>query len=193
MGTTTTTRLTCSAIVQAVAGDDLWVKSGMTLTTASGASTGTRLQFERISGPSVITATETVSASYWVSTNVSASGTQPINYDSKEYDTHNAVTVSSTAWKFTAPVSGIYSIQGLFYANNVSAQFNIFKNNVSYKFFAYNQVVTGGYPASATTSIKLNAGEYIDIRPLGPSVTITGGTLAGSASTNSITITRTGN
>lgn len=35
-----------------------------------------------------------------------------IDFPTKKYDTHNAVTVGAGTWKFKAPYSGVYSITG---------------------------------------------------------------------------------
>jgi hypothetical protein len=145
----------------------------------------TCLYIDKVNGPAVVQATETVAASYWVSANFAASTTVPINYDSKDYDTHNAVTTSATAWKFTAPVSGIYGITGNGYTATAGAGAVLYKNGAAYK-------GAGAIAPAATqvgtiaASIRLNAGDYIDIRPTG-AVTVNGGSLA-TFSTNNITI-----
>lgn len=153
--------------------------------SATAGSTTAYLFVDRLTGPAVVQATETVAASYWVSANFAASTTVPINYDSKDYDTHNAVTTSATAWKFTAPVSGFYAITGNGYTATAGAGAVLYKNGAAYK-------GAGAIAPAATqvgtvaASIRLNAGDYIDIRPTG-AVTVNGGSLA-TFSTNNITI-----
>jgi hypothetical protein len=58
---------------------------------------------------------QTAHASYWVSSNFTASSTVPINYDSKEYDVENCVTTSATAWKYTAKYAGVYEVEAFTY------------------------------------------------------------------------------
>jgi hypothetical protein len=144
---------------------------------------------ERLSGPSVIAATETISASYWISSNFAASTTIPINFDSKEYDDHGAVTTSATAWKFVAPSTGLY---GLKYFGEpttvVSAELSVYKNGVLYRSFAY---INAGQNNGGTFDIRLNAGDYIDIRPTA-ATTFIGGPLNG-INLNIIQILRVGN
>ena len=158
--------------------------------TGSSISTSNYITVERLSGPSVIAATETVAASYWCSANVSASTTQPINYDSKEFDLTNSVTTGS-AWKFTAPVSGTYSVGYFIYTSNTSTDFKIYKNGSSYKNIGFTQTITGGLGESGNALIRLNAGDYIDFRPSG-AVTVTGGVQT-SNNCSQIYISRIGN
>ena len=159
--------------------------------TGSSISTSNYITVERLSGPSVITATETFAASYYLSANFSASTTIPINYDVKEFDSHNAVTTSPTAWKFTAPVSGTYSIGYFIYSGNTVTDLKIYKNGSSYKNIGFLQTVTGGLSESGNALIRLNAGDYIDFRPSG-AVTITGGVQT-SNNCSQIYISRIGN
>jgi hypothetical protein len=133
-----------------------------------------RATIQRLAGPSSIAATDTVAASYWLSANFAASTTVPINFDSKEFDYQGSVTTSATAWKFTAPIAGLYQVTG-FIDTSSAAAFQIYKNGSNYKLIGYDN---GASQSTAfATSLKLLAGEYIDLRPSG-SVTITGGTLA---------------
>jgi hypothetical protein len=143
----------------------------------------------KLSGPSVIAASETVSASYWVSANFASSTTVPINFDSKEYDDHGAVTTSATAWKFVAPIGGLYSVKGFFaLTTNVAAEFFVYKNGVSYKAFAY---ISAGVNSGGSFDIRLVPGDYIDIRTNSAS-TLSGGTL-NNTNINFVQILRVGN
>lgn len=148
------------------------------------------VSIERLSGPSVVAATESVNASYYVSSNFAASTSVPINFDSKEYDSHNAVTPSATVWKFTAPVSGVYSVSVWYGLTTGTATYlYIYKNGSKYKSIASN-TGTSNSTAGGATSLRLNAGDYIEIRPNG-SVTFGGATLSGDAT--NIAINRVGN
>lgn len=78
---------------------------------ANGGSGATFLSVTRVSGPSILTATESVNARY-TSTGSQAFTTSDVqvNFDTKDYDSHSAVTTGAT-WKFTAPISGKYAVK----------------------------------------------------------------------------------
>jgi hypothetical protein len=156
--------------------------------TVSGSVTIFRATIQRLAGPSSIAATDTVAASYWLSANFAASTTVPINFDSKEFDYQGSVTTSATAWKFTAPIAGLYQIT--FFANcgTVAADIYIYKNGSNYKNIAFDS--GSNAVASGATGIRLLAGEYIDFRP-SSSITINGGTL--SAVGSAVSIIKAGN
>ena len=102
-------------------------------------------------------------AKYYASANGTATSTTPVNYDSKIYDSHNAVTTGS-AWKFTAPRSGRYSLKAYF--NNASAPsstclITIYKNGANLEVFG--DIFAATPAASMSTSFSLNAGDTIQI------------------------------
>lgn len=169
-------------ITGCVAGDLITLRSTQTATITSG-----YLSIHRLSGPSVVAATETVAASYYCSATVGASATVPINFDAKEFDTHNAVTTSSTAWKFTTPVSGTYHVTLVANLSGTATWINIFKNGSLYKGLSY-----GGSTSNAfgSTVLKLNAGDYIDIRTVA-AMNFAGGAL--NTDISNLTIVRMGN
>ena len=181
-----------SLTVDCNAGDKLSIRA-ISFSGTVGLITGTSLNYasiKRISGPSVVAATESVNASYYVSSNFAASTSVPVNFDSKEYDSHNAVTPSATVWNFTAPVSGVYSVSvwyGL--TTGTTTYLYIYKNGSKYKSIASN-TGTSNSTAGGATSLRLNAGDYIELRPNG-SVTFGGASLSGDAS--NIAINRVGN
>lgn len=170
------------------------LKSGDLLTfhvwqsqTASGLALGgteTCVQIKRLSGPSAIAANETVAASYWLSASQTTSA--QINFDSREFDTHGSVTTGVGAWKFTAPIEGLYSI--IMSLNSNTYNITVYKNGVAYK-----QAGGGVSGAGQTTGtmIYLRAGDYIDFRP-SASMTFGGGALSGGTTSN-IAIVKVGN
>lgn len=161
-------------------------------TQAYGSFNPTAFTIERLSGPSVIAANESVNASCWVSANFAASPTVPINFDSKEFDSHNAVTPSSTAWKFTAPVSGIYQVSAVLnWTTATTSYVHIYKNGSIYKALGTYNVV-GAVQGIGSTDLRLNAGDYIDVR-VGPGATVQGGALNASSASSNISIKRVGN
>jgi len=112
------------------------------------------------------TDTRVVAASYYASsaTFTPGSNTQ-INFDTKLYDTHAAVTTGAGAWKFTAPVSGYYQINALVdYGSGTSGNIELYKNGSAYAYLGY--YASGTYfGGSNTLTLQLNAGDYIDVRP----------------------------
>ena len=165
-----------SGNINVVIGDQLTVRCN----NGTDATANCNVYFERVSGPSAIAATELIAASYWVSANFAATTTTPINFDSREFDTHGAVTTSATAWKFTAPVSGTFSVSLSAVYSGGSMTCYIYKNGTIYKNLASSLSTVNG---SGTALIKLLAGEFIDIRPNGNN-TISGGALSGTNTAN---------
>jgi hypothetical protein len=188
---TTEQGISGSATYYCAAGDTivLRVLSGQTVSLNGG--TNNFVSIERLSGPSVVAASETVAASYWASTSASSSTTQAVNFDTKEYDTHNAVT-PGVNWRYTAPVSGTYLVT--IYVNpsvGTASYFNIYKNSNStiYKSIGYATTTTVG---NGATSLKLNAGDYIGIYT-SASFPYFGNASLNTQNTSHITIIRTGN
>mgnify|MGYP001002119552 CR=1 FL=1 len=102
-----------------------------------------------------------VSATYGVTTGASTTSANPINFETKIHDTHNAVTTGAGTWKFTAPTSGYYRVGGTFLTTG-AANLALYKNGT-------NQVYLGTMGASieaiASVTIQLNAGDYIQVFP----------------------------
>lgn len=126
-----------------------------------------------------------VSASYYASTSGSVSSTQPANFDTKVYDTNNAVTTGS-GWKFTAPVPGKYHISGMF-NDSVGAFWTLYKNGTAYA--NLTSAPNSSFDMVPSYDVQLNQGDYIDFRIYvgGGTQTYSGGTLA-SLNTSKITI-----
>ncbi len=143
---------------------------------------------ERISGPSQIASSETVAASYYVNAGVSTTSANPINYDTRNFDTHNAVTTGVGAWRFTAPVSGLYSVVGRATNASGSADYTLFKNGTAYQTFL--SANAGSTAMGGGASVSLNTGEYIEVRP---SATVTPSGISGTNQLSHISITRIGN
>ena len=132
--------------------------AGMTLVNVV---TAHYLSIAKLATPQTIAASENVNASYWCSANFNASASIPVNFDSKDYDSHNAVTVSPTNWRFTAPRSGLYSIKFVTEAGGTGAYVRLYKSGSYNKSLGY--LPTGG-DFSSSADLLLNAGEYFDIR-----------------------------
>lgn len=120
--------------VSCVAGDILDIR---TLQQQSGTVTldGTNGNFfavERVSGPAVVAATESVNARYFASATALSGSLATIVWTTKDYDTHNAMS----SGVFTIPVSGKYyvgaalAVAGTLILNNTSV-IEIQKNSVA--------------------------------------------------------------
>jgi hypothetical protein len=138
-----------------------------------------------------------VNASYYISAGASTAVNVQFNFDTKVYDSHNAVTTGAGAWKFTAPISGKYQVSSCIY--NAAATNNtvtLFKNGSLYRYMGYSVVNSAtGLAVPMTTTLFLNAGDYIDVRSGNNTVTPAAGNHSGAtvANTNFIDITRIGN
>jgi hypothetical protein len=172
---TDTTRGTC-LLHNLKVGDIISFRDG-TLTTS--ANTDKRTWITRIAGPNQIAASETIAASYYCSTNQAATSSAPFNFDTKEYDSHGAVT-TGVNWKFTAPSAGLYEVLG--YIEKVTATtsgFDIYKKGSLYK-RASASLSSGVTYSNFYASLRLIAGDYIELRP-SASITIYGGSLTSAS------------
>jgi hypothetical protein len=155
------------------------------------------LMVQRISGPSAITATETVAARYYTGAAPSISNGSIVNFVTKDYDTHNAVTTGAS-WKFTAPISGKYSIKAILSTsvsvNSMDRWFlMIYKNGSLAQYIGVSRAwatTTAILNPFGSCEINLNAGDYIDLRVDSTTATAS---LTVSDETNWISIVRVGN
>lgn len=90
--------------------------------------------------------------------------TVPLQFATKDYDTHNAVTIgtvsTSNAWRFTAPQSGYYSIKAGLYGQSGGVNYRLRKNGSIYTIFGHT---TAGNFGTGVGQVYLLTGEYIDI------------------------------
>lgn len=120
------------------------------------------------------TDTRVISAQAGCSTAFAYSATVPINFDTVVTDRSGSVTPSATVWKFTAPVSGDYRVSTNLINGTGSISVVLYKNGVSFRSL---MSVTTVAITSASTTITLNAGEYIDIRGAGAATLVSGTTV----------------
>lgn len=188
-----------SGTILANAGDILDVRPDGTYNAAATSV----LNFEKITGPAQIAASDTVAARYTTAAGqniVNNTTAAIVDFGTKAHDYTNSVTTGAS-WKFTAPISGLYSVKvlcQLSYSTTsaVSAQFNLrlYKNGSNYSDIAARDYDVGNNSqavAAGSDEIRLLAGDYIDVR----AVQNTGAdrALTASASLNHISITRIGN
>jgi hypothetical protein len=149
--------------------------------TVQAGNSNTFASISRISGPSVIAASEAVEATYQaLAGNVMNNGTEMwLDYGTKIRDTHNAVsgagsgnkTVSNAGWKFTAPITGRYYVNAVFHVTSGAVA-----NSVTYGYIAVNgaakshsDIKAGQNPAGdafgsqINGEVFMNAGDYLEI------------------------------
>lgn len=107
------------------------------------------------------TDTRVVAARYRISSNKTT--TAQLDYDTKVYDTHSSVTTGSS-WKFTAPVSGYYRVSVTSVTTvGVGDNLGLFKNGtVDVTLTDLSSNATRG----GSQTVFLNAGDFIDVRPI---------------------------
>ena len=114
-----------------------------------------------------------IRAEYYItSASVGSSGTV-INCDTMLEDTHTCVTNPASAWRFTAPVPGVYQVEvtlglqtGKVFSLNEIDTVTLFKNGATYTTLAsycngaaYN--TSGNFVITGTKTIRLKTGDYI--------------------------------
>jgi hypothetical protein len=166
-----------SGVVNVKAGDaisiSVYQSSGANRSLEAGYVPNT-VSIHRISSPQTIAMGEVVAARYTSSSGQSipqAVGTI-VNFNTKEYDTHNAVT-TGTNWKFTAPVAGTYNVSSYllydtFTISGISDMvLSVNKNGSTYAEIGRTPLWSGAQfyvPVGGTTDIQLNAGDTISIK-----------------------------
>ena len=176
-----------SGTFQLNAGDIIDARADVTVTTDSGSTRF--ISIERVSaGSQVLAASETVACSYY-SAATQTSLTSQINFGTRVYDTHGAVTTGSS-WRFTAPMSGKYLVTGFIGTDStVSSWIDSYINDVLDRRIIYTRASSGMIPFTST--FNLLAGQWFYLRPLS-SMTVSGSvTIDGFRSW--IEITRVGN
>ena len=134
----------------------------------------------KVQAPNQVAATETVAARFKLTSStgnasLANSAEEVVDFDSKDYDTHGAVTTGAS-WKFTAPIPGKYRVSASFllqaaaYGSVNSTAMAYLRKNGS------KDSVLGRWLSQTTTSVRsfvngsrtinLLAGDYIDIAGL---------------------------
>lgn len=176
--TTTSDRfLSGSQIIDCVAGDtlDLRLFQNTGANVTGGNTTQGQVSFERISGPSQIAQSESVNAKYNTSAaqSIANTGEPIVDFGTKVYDSHGAVTTGAS-WKFTAPISGKYSVRAACHFTNANwgastlQSLRVYKNGSADDYIYWQEIQAALTSRQTTlrggTTIQLNAGEYIDVR-----------------------------
>lgn len=181
------TNTSSSTLIELVAGDFISTRTSSAITLAGGVNpTRTTISIERVANPASITSTETVAASYCMSTNLVVNAGNRISYDTRIIDTHNAVTLGTSTWKFTAPVSGLYHVSFGACSGTGSAVPQLYKNGAYFRSLAQTSgAAINNNNVNGSTILRLNAGEDIYLHSSLNSVTYTvqagvGATIQGS-------------
>ncbi len=172
-----------------------YVVAGQTMDIRASANTsgcgGGKFNITKLPGSNQADPNATVKASYYASAATQTPGAAAqINFDTKIYDSHGAVTTGAGAWKFTAPISGTYRINAqISYASGSSTYIEVYKNGTAYQFL---NIIGAGANAiwGAPAELRLLAGEYFDLRTQG-SVTLEG--TSGMPYEMKVDVMRTGN
>jgi hypothetical protein len=174
--------LSGSANIQLVAGDYIDLRGGVLFNLSN---TDQNISIERVSGPSAIAATETVAfrrrRTNGSNQTVPTATVVPYEYDSPDYDTHNAwrtgvtYTAGSGTWAtdpaYIIPVSGKYHFDmrvqwgSVTYAANDSIQIFISKNGTTTTLdaiiFAITQTASQNFYNNGSISLNCLAGDVI--------------------------------
>lgn len=162
--------------------------------TATGGATGTYFMVSRLSGPSVIAATESVNMRYHASATTISGSLATVVWTTKDFDSHNAMNAGTGV--YTCPVSGKYQVNcavitgGTFSLNN-SIDLQIQKNGSVW-------TEQTNFAFASATDISVNAGDIIqcnagDTIQAQLSSSAVAPTISASNSKNWISIARIGN
>ena len=210
LGTTYNVFNTNTDFVNNSASDTLYFNAGDTIAIQAFQSSGVALAFkatsayfeiERLSGPSVITATETVACRY---TNASGqsipnNATTAITGWTKDFDTHNFFSSSGVG---TIPVSGSYFINlGIIFGSASVVAGTRYGILISRTGLSSSDIwLAGAFPnASSTTYVHINGGTIVKFNA-GDTITVKAYQTSGGArlldvdsATNHVEIVRVGN
>ena len=190
-----------STLISCVAGDTLVVSgaknnAGLATLTGSGSTSTVWVAFERISGPSVIAATETVACQYNNTAGTVLSDNSTIPFATRVFDSHGSFATSGV---FTAPVSGIYNVTCNIRTNAFTPSAGTIYSIILYvggsatnwmASITANAAVSQVVTLAGSSLIRLTAGQQIEVRSA-----ISSGTLALNTTpgVNTMNIHRVGN
>lgn len=122
------------------------------------------INFERLSGPSAIAATESVNARL-SGDPASATTTNPIIFPTADYDTHGAYNVSTGL--YTVPVSGKYQVSGFISSAGSGEVLHVYVDSSSSSTVAQTD---SNSACSFSATFRVLAGQTLSLRPVGSTV-----------------------
>lgn len=151
---------------------------------------------ERLSGPAVVAATESVNARYTTSTSSISSSATAVKFTTKSFDSHNAYSTSTGL--YTVPVSGKYQINATMQPAGTSTSTPIASLYIYINGSEWSQGMQANYSTGNATNltpniadiVQCNAGDTIQIYA---SSNISGAAANGNAFSNWFSIARVGN
>jgi hypothetical protein len=172
------TLLTAQAAVTPISGT-FYLTVGQTITIQAYQNTGgsfaydtnnsgSRFSIQRLSGPSVIAATDTVSASYYntAETTLTNGGSTTIPWPTKDFDTHGQMNTSTGV--YTVPVAGKYRVSATIQiATTLTAArmgLFIYHGATAMAFVASIQTTGTNTSVSVTKTIQCLAGDTLSIQ-----------------------------
>jgi hypothetical protein len=186
-----------SGILLCNAGDviefDVKNSNAGTLTWAN-ADSGTYFSISRLSGPSVIAATESVNMSYNTSATSLSGSLATVTYSNKIRDSHNQYASGS----YTIPVTGTYSAAAAIAVSGTIALNNTLDLQIQQTGSATQIAEQKVYSGGTETALSALAFDLFyclagDVLKVQVSSSVTGPTIVSSASQNYFSITRVGN
>jgi hypothetical protein len=182
-----------TVLVQVNAGDLIDIRPNATLDAGSGSV----INFERLSGPSAIAASESVIVSCIDTSGVTIgitdtdAGRTLIQYAVEEIDTHGAFSSGI----FTAPISGKYEVSATYMSGGTTISnmaIHIYKNGASLiRHITYSGGATINHMPRVSKVLTLNAGDTVEIR--GRASTATTLDTSTNPTGNMLSIRRVGN
>jgi hypothetical protein len=170
-------------MVKCNAGDQITITGNATWNSGGASSF---LTINRLSGPSVIAASDSVAAIYGLNTDQSLSAGDPIKYDTKAKDTHGIFDASTGL--VTIRVPGTYDFSGIFQSSALQGIYFVV-NGVTITYVT--NAITANHVFTGLVSWPCNAGDTVSFR------IDTSGTMWGSAGAsgyrNMLFVKRTGN
>jgi len=172
-----------SALLQLNAGDVVDIRYSSTVTGSPTFDTGAQFvyfEMERVSGPSVIAATESVNMRYHASTTTVTGTAGAVTFSTKDYDTHNAYSGST----YTVPVSGKYQVNSAIevlgtFATGNNIVISIYKNGSVYSESILEFPSSTGSTNMVSDIVQCNAGDtlqiFISSNSTSPSITSAAG------------------
>ena len=172
-----------STLVYSLAGQPIDVRCSSS--TGTFGIYGNGLTIQRVSGPAIVQATESINMAYGMTTGTATTASTVVKYDTKQFDSHNDYSISTGL--YTIPVSGKYRIYVVGECNATNNLYAV-KNGTG---VSYLTSILSGDIMSGSISVSCLAGDTLGVFTTGTSGTL--GSIAASGFQNYLSIERIGN